>query len=126
MKIRYDFVTNSSSTNFVIGCKDELTKEKLLEVFQVHRYHPLSIIMKEIMDIVFKTAKRKTKEEILEYYNEIPEECERVFSKGYEYLYEGELSTDNWDDPEGRLEAYLAYAVLYVETRDFIMEQVMS
>ncbi|MDM8517162.1 hypothetical protein QUF76_13255, partial [Desulfobacterales bacterium HSG16] len=71
----------------------------------------------------FRSSEKTTKEKIFEKYECIPEDYERVFEKNFKHYYEGELSTESIYDPDGCLEAYLAYSVISVETSDLIVEQ---
>jgi hypothetical protein len=113
MKIRNDFVTNSSSSSFLIAVKEELTPEKLYQVFDVHENHPLV----GIVNVIFRCAEKTTEEEFVRDYDYFLTEkkYQDILGKGY-ILYEGSFS-----DEASPAEAYLCSAGLDITGEDFIM-----
>ena len=117
MKIRTDFITNSSSSSFVIATKEELTLEKLCQVFGFPEDHILYDHFKQIPEMIFKRSTRITKEEVmLLYHNEIPDIYAQVFDKQGYYVYDGYFADDC-----GPTEAFLCNIDLNIDTEDFIM-----
>ena len=114
MKIRSDFVTNSSSSSFVIATKKELTPEKLYEVFEVHKHHPLV----NIIDMIFRSAEKTTEKEFVKEHDYLLEdkEYQNILGKGY-FLYEGSFS----DECSSPTETYLCCTGMDITKKDFIM-----
>lgn len=65
MKIRTGFITNSSSTNFLIISKDELTREYLFEKLGFKKGSPIEWLGWELCDDIMSNAK----EDDMEYYD---------------------------------------------------------
>lgn len=91
MKIRTDFVTNSSSSSFVIGLKDELTKEKLLKVFNVGEDSIFYPMAREMANFIVREAEEMTLEEVLDDFceekiSDLPKSCQKIFGKGLRFF----------------------------------------
>jgi hypothetical protein len=116
MKIRSDFVTNSSSSSFVIATTEALTRETLYNVFQVSdAAHPL---INNIIDTIFHCAEKITEDNFVAYHDyEVKRgEYDEILGKGY-FLYDGDFS----DDGASSAERYLCNTSLNIVRDDFIM-----
>lgn len=136
MKTRLGFVSNSSSSSFVVIMKNgqKMTKETLLEVFDVNEKSPLYNFAEELsnwmvnrveeMDIksihdnyVGNYEKKELTEddmiaELVDEYGGISEEdLEKIKSKEYRY-YNGSASDDSGDG----LETYLCESGINMDT----------
>jgi len=135
MKTRNGFVSNSSSSSFVVIMKNgkELSKETLLEVFDVKKTSPLYSFAKDLTDWIIDnleeenisgiydnfcgTSKGKTEEEMID---DLVEDCdmnksdlEKISNKEYRY-YIGSASDESGD----ALESYLCQNDMNIETVD--------
>ena len=99
MKIRNGFVSNSSSSSFlIISKKDELSSEKLLEIFDVKDTSPIySVIETLSKDIIDCTEKMTTEEYLDNYaYGDTLEEKEKELEEDYpEYFEYYKLAKEN-------------------------------
>jgi len=57
MKLRTGFVSNSSSSSFVIWYKDDLTKENLIKAMGVDKNNPLYFFADDLSDYVITESK---------------------------------------------------------------------
>ena len=135
MKTRNGFVSNSSSSSFVVIMKNgkELSKEILLEIFDVKKTSPLYSFAKDLSDWIIDNLKEKNISGIYDNFcgtskgkideemiNKLVEDCnmnqselEKIVSKEYRY-YSGSAS----DDSDDALESYLCENEMKIETDD--------
>ena len=120
MKIRLDFVTNSSSSSFIIGIKGELTEENLLKYLGVEKSGPLFEFAKSLAYLIVKKAKPKSIEDVKDdycFYEELPSDCreKEIFDNGMNCY---QVSADN--DSDG-VELALYNMIFNYTSDDFII-----
>lgn len=99
MKIRMDFVTNSSSSSFILGVKDKLTKEKVLNMMKVPGDSPLRELAEEFAGIIYSNSSKFKLDEILEDYgcediSELPDMYKKIIGNDEFVFYEGTVSDE--------------------------------
>ena len=124
MKLRTGFVSNSSSSSFVIWYKDDLTKENLIKAMGVDKNNPLYFFADDLSNYVITESKDSynkpidTFEELAKDYGfidyddknpdlteaieELPEEYNR-FKKGFKML----SLCPSYNEADSAIEYYL-------------------
>ena len=111
MKIRNGFVSNSSSSSFIIGVNGELTEEKLLKAFGVNKesqfYYIFSAVAEELCSEVEQVDIQKYKDEYSwsykDYYKQVIDDIEKKKLN----LYKGSIAS--YGDGGEKLQNALAH-----------------
>lgn len=99
MKIRSGFVSNSSSSSFIIATKNDLTQEQLVQVVEkvmkVPKESPLYYMIKEVSTQLGQAESHTLKELIDDCYYDLDNEIiKKANMKGMTHFYTGSASDD--------------------------------
>lgn len=100
MRQRDGFVSNSSSSSFIIGVKGKLTEEKIMRSFQVGEKSPLFKLAKGMAKIMLDSEKYTLKEFLDDRavdFEDLSEIEKKIFDQGYTF-YQGYASDECSDD----------------------------
>lgn len=121
MKVRQGFVSNSSSSSFILMMKGdwkELSK-KMSEYLKISKESPVYSLGAECVEILNKNSESANIKDMIadeEISIEKGLELQNYVAKGFK-VYTGTLS-----DEEGGLEAYMCDTDLNINTDDLILE----
>jgi hypothetical protein len=110
MKVRNGFVSNSSSSSYLLAYKpgEDISRSGLVEALGARPGTPAEELLKPYVDF-FLAGKRMTKEDLEERYNSgdrMPEKLQEALGKGWEVIHIRASNEDN--DP-------ISYALHYGE-----------
>jgi len=128
MKIRDGFVTNSSSTNFLIIAKEELTEDYLIKKLGFEANSPIKDAGEQLVNSIIKGIRKGVRWYTLDYDNPTYEEILEIFGKksaekfkkltkrGYN-VYLGYTKSD-----EGYLTVFMTCDYFIIDEKDFYMD----
>lgn len=97
MKIKMDFITNSSSTSFILIMNGELTQENFLNLMGINKNSPLEPIFIDLFHLIEREKEEASQEDIRQLIeNSPPTVAEKIrdgLIEGKE-VYTGRLSSD--------------------------------
>ena len=122
MKIRTGFVSNSSSSSFIIGSKKEIDENSLVKIFKTKEgdlFHPFSKLTSEI---IYRHSKKfsSIEEYKKETYGEPSDFVKNIFDKGM-ILYTG--SVPDFGDGGDVLEAAVCKMKFSYSDKNIIIDK---
>lgn len=94
MKIRTDYVTNSSSTSFIIILDGEFSENNFLQLAGVDQSSPLCPVFKKLYKIIREKMKEATDITILNGMEELKEKM-RLAQESGKKVYSGKLESED-------------------------------
>ncbi len=91
MKTRNGFVSNSSSSSFIIMCKGELTEKRLLDAFRVPKESPVFDLVKGVISCLMEAEELSKDEFEKDHYQD--DELIQAFKDGKK-IYMGRACDD--------------------------------
>jgi hypothetical protein len=120
MKIKTDFITNSSSTSFLLACDTEFTQEEFMSLIGIKKGSPLEPIFIRLFELITREMKMLSEGEIdlklTELHPNVAMKLLEARLRG-KMIYEGDLGTENGDV----IESYFCLDSFEVENEHFYL-----